>query len=53
MIVNGRYIYLIQDAINYCANIPDQNYRFNLQKIVLDKLLKIQEQMGLDIETVY
>ncbi len=53
MIVNGRNIYSIQDTINYCASIPDQNYRFNLQRMVFDKLFEIQEQMGLDIETVY
>src|SRR6266536_2619283 len=53
MIVNDRYIYSIQDIINYCASIPNQNYRFNLQRIVLDKLLKIQKQVGLSIKTVY
>ncbi len=52
MIVNGRNIYSIQNTINYYVNIPDQNYRFNLQKMVLDKLLEIQEQVDLDIETV-
>src|SRR6266536_4413973 len=53
MIVNDRYIYSIQNVINYYANIPNQNYRFNLQRIVLDKLLKIQKQVGLSIKTVY